>query len=146
MPAEMRLRIFESCPDLATAASLAQASKDFNGIWVAFKDSICSVILKQAIVCYDDASGLAKQQMFKKRSTTLTSRQQFKKFTAYMVAIAKAAEFVYDAIIHDPSVFGPMWEHDPDDIVGVRIQDGRVILSALERQRFISTWYRIRII
>ncbi|KAI4254260.1 MAG: hypothetical protein L6R42_007269 [Xanthoria sp. 1 TBL-2021] len=136
IPSEIRLRIFECCPDVPTAASLAQASKPFNSTWMSYKKSICQDILKRTVDCYQDAINLVTQD-------TLVE-QSFEPFTASILANAKAAEHTYDTIIHDPSLFGPIREFDHSSTDLVREVDGLVILNPVERQRFVSAWYKIR--
>lgn len=136
IPSEIRLRIFECCPDVPTAASLAQASKPFNSTWMSYKKSICPDILKRTVECYQDAINLVTQD-------TLVE-QSFEPFTASILANAKAAEHTYDTIIHDPSLFGPLREFDHSSTDLVREVDGLVILNPVERQRFVSAWYKIR--
>ncbi|KAI4268278.1 MAG: hypothetical protein L6R38_007904 [Xanthoria sp. 2 TBL-2021] len=144
IPSEIRLRIFECCPDVPTAASLAQASKPFNSTWMSYKKSICPDILKRTVECYQDAINLVTQDIFDSHVTTEVLEQSFEPFTTSILANAKAAEHTYDTIIHDPSLFGPIREYDHSSTDLVQEVDGLVILNLVERQRFVSAWYKIR--
>ncbi|KAL8671353.1 MAG: hypothetical protein Q9168_004149, partial [Polycauliona sp. 1 TL-2023] len=90
---------------LSTATSLAQASQAVNDIWVTFKNPFCLAILKRTTECYDQAKSLTEQRGLDNHSTTTLSAQSFEHFAACIVANAKAALYVYDFIIRDPSLF-----------------------------------------
>ncbi|KAL9029911.1 MAG: hypothetical protein Q9180_006971 [Flavoplaca navasiana] len=146
IPSEIRLRIFEFCPDVPTAASLAQISKPFNDTWMSYKKPICLGILERSVECYEDARNLVTQDMFESRVTTEVLEQSFEDFTTCILANAKVLELTYHTILHEPAFFGPIRHREHLGIVPNRITDGLVSLSTVERQRFVSALYRIRTI
>ena len=89
IPSGIRLRIFEFCPDVPTAASLAQISKPFNDTWMSYKKPICLDILERSIECYEDARNLVTQDMFESHVTTEVLEQSFEAFTSCILANAK---------------------------------------------------------
>ncbi|KAL8790055.1 MAG: hypothetical protein Q9213_000757 [Squamulea squamosa] len=62
IPAEIQLHILEHCPDVFTAANLAQSSKSFHNTWQRFGFQISEKILRRTIDCYDDARSLVEKQ------------------------------------------------------------------------------------
>ncbi|KAL8685416.1 MAG: hypothetical protein Q9224_005824 [Gallowayella concinna] len=63
IPAEIRLHIFERCPDLATATSLARTCKSFNHVWNSYTEPILERIMPRSIVHYGYAQALASAQV-----------------------------------------------------------------------------------
>lgn len=55
MPTEILINVFEYCPNLPTAASLARSSKTLNNVWNRHAPSICEKILTRSTECYDRA-------------------------------------------------------------------------------------------
>ncbi|KAI4235170.1 MAG: hypothetical protein LQ349_003335 [Xanthoria aureola] len=146
IPSEIRLRIFESCPNVPTAASLAKVSKPFNNTWMSYKKSVCLHILERTIEYYQDARILATENRIASRMISELLQQFIEHYTPKILANAKAAEYMYELIIHDSSLFQPIRKYDYSSIHLVRQVDGRVILSPVERQRFVSAWYKINTI
>ncbi|KAI4266998.1 MAG: hypothetical protein LQ337_008573 [Flavoplaca oasis] len=146
IPSEIRLRIFEFCPDVPTAASLAQTSKPFNDTWMSYKKPVCLGILERSVECYEDARNLVTQDMFESRVTTEVLGQSFENFTTCILANLKTAERAYNVIINEPMCFGLTNDGEHRETGPVRVINGVVILNSVERRRFISAWYRIETI
>ncbi|KAI4222760.1 MAG: hypothetical protein L6R36_005918 [Xanthoria steineri] len=131
IPSEIRLHILEFCPNVPTATSLAQVSKPFNHTWMRYKKSVCLHVLERTVECYQDARLLIEQDV------------SLERYTRTILANAKTVGEGYETIIHDLPAFGPLREYDYASIHLVRQVDGLVILSPVERQLFVSAWYKI---
>ncbi|KAL8816963.1 MAG: hypothetical protein Q9223_004112 [Gallowayella weberi] len=137
LPSEIRLHILESCPDLATAVTLARSSKAFLGTWKAYKEDIARGILKKTIECYD-----AAEELFNTVHTTAPesfeedkSHLDLEYYTSCILAGAKAAKRACITIQCFPSLFG---RHGEQTTVG-----GMVPLNQIEHRRCIYVYYKV---
>lgn len=92
IPLELRLRIFESSPDLSTAKSLAGTCQAAYSIWLAYPASICEHVLPRTVRCYHDAQTLTNA-LQKALSPELLSH---KHYIRRLLSNAKCAERARD--------------------------------------------------
>ncbi|KAL8798925.1 MAG: hypothetical protein Q9182_006272 [Xanthomendoza sp. 2 TL-2023] len=149
LPAEIRLHIFESCPDHETAFKLAQLCRRLRNDWNPNKQKIAFKILKQTIKCYDAAKELletvhaTKFERFKKKrisehKETDDWRLWVKFYRPRLLADAKAAEAACDTFQK------PTTEEDANNERPRRyVMDGKTFSQA-ERQRYIYVYYKVR--
>lgn len=62
LPVELRLRIFESSPNLSTAKTLAGTCQEAYSIWHAYLALICEHVLPRTVRCYHDVQTLTNAQ------------------------------------------------------------------------------------
>ncbi|KAL9034660.1 MAG: hypothetical protein Q9180_005280, partial [Flavoplaca navasiana] len=141
IPSEIRLRIFEFCPDVPTAASLAQISKPFNDTWMSYKKPICLDILERSVECYEDARNLVTLDLLGGSLTKEVLENSFESFTTCILYNAKKLKLAYDTIVFDPSYLGLIY---PEGVPNFQVVDGKVCLSSDERRRLVSIWYKIQ--
>ncbi|KAL8844231.1 MAG: hypothetical protein Q9176_001406 [Flavoplaca citrina] len=150
IPSEIRLRIFEFCPDVPTAASLAQISKPFNDTWMSYKESICSYIFITKVECCDEARNLVletEELSLIKSSIGMEIPCTLEYFAPRMLAVVKAAERAYNTVIHDISLFGSVdWTQRRSWLPKIPVVDGVVCFNPNERERFFTAWYTIQTI
>ncbi|KAL8669027.1 MAG: hypothetical protein Q9168_006368 [Polycauliona sp. 1 TL-2023] len=89
LPAELRLQILESCPDVPTAASLARTSKSFYSTWEYIQQPLCEKLLKRSIDWYEDALYLFGIQPIPRNQKNLPS---FKYQASKMIRNANVVE------------------------------------------------------
>ncbi|KAL8912487.1 MAG: hypothetical protein Q9171_002500 [Xanthocarpia ochracea] len=163
LPTEVLLLIFECCPDISTAVSLAQVSKDFNGTWMAYKKSICEEILARTIECYEEAKcSVAAEELeihLDKDSAvggipdidhewwaSFEGVVQFlgvEQFTLLVLRHEKEAKRALDVVARTPSLF--YLEDGTDSTLSAdRVVDGLFCTNPTERQRFIQAFYNMQ--
>lgn len=75
LPNEIITMIFEFCPNLATAASLARTSHTFNDIWNRDTSSLCENILSRTVQYYRTARIFAEDFLVSEIFIPLVNRQ-----------------------------------------------------------------------
>ncbi|KAL8790057.1 MAG: hypothetical protein Q9213_000759 [Squamulea squamosa] len=95
LPPEIRLCIFESCPDIAAARNLASTCKAAYSTWLAFAECICDCILSRKIRCYSDAQAFAEAQTRGSARSSITYQEYF----GHLIWNAWFAERACDLVI-----------------------------------------------
>ncbi|KAL8876245.1 MAG: hypothetical protein Q9198_005526 [Flavoplaca austrocitrina] len=141
IPSEIRFRVFEFCPDVPTAANLAQISKPFNDTWMSYKKPICLGILEKSVECYEHARNLVTLDLLGGSLTKELLENSLESFTTCILYNAKKLKLTYDTIVRDPSYFGRIYRNGN---AAFQVVDGKVCLSSDERRRLVSIWYKIQ--
>ncbi|CAL8583695.1 hypothetical protein XPA_009315 [Xanthoria parietina] len=92
LPVELRLRIFESSPDLSTAKALAGTCQAAHSIWLAYSASICEHVLPRTVRCYRDVQTLTNAQ----QKALLREPLSHNRYIRRLLSNAKCAERAWD--------------------------------------------------
>ncbi|KAL8856866.1 MAG: hypothetical protein Q9178_006583 [Gyalolechia marmorata] len=164
LPTEVLLLIFECCPDISTAVSLAQVSKDFNGTWMTYKKSICEEILARTIECYEEAKCSVAAEILETYLDEESAVEGIpdvdyqlraifegivqilgvEQFTLLILRHEKEAKRAFDIIVQTPSLFLMKNGQTDRNLSADRVVDGLFCTSPTERQRFIQAFYQIQ--